>query len=103
MMAGYYSPRLRLRGIPEGCLLRPGGPTRPPRQLLAREVFRVAFYMPHDHPDISLGVSHAIDSYMRAVGEGPRTITYAHINYSEGAPLTESQTLGIRRLTSRAL
>ncbi|HYO58219.1 type VI immunity family protein [Archangium sp.] len=61
-------------------------------------MFRVAFYMPHNHPDISLGVSHAIDSYMRAVGEGPRTITYAHINYSEGAPLTAVRWDEVRRV-----
>ncbi len=89
-MADDY-PRLRLRGVPEVQVLRQGGPPRPRRQLLAREVLRITFYMPHDHPDIALGVSHAIDSYMRAVGEGPRTITHAHINYSEGAPLTASR------------
>lgn len=43
-------------------------------------------------------MSHAIDSYMRAVGEWPRTITYAHINYSEGAPLTAARWDEVRRV-----
>ncbi|HYO56213.1 type VI immunity family protein [Archangium sp.] len=63
-----------------------------------REVFRVIFYLPHDHPDIALGVSHAIDSYMHAVGEGPRTISHAHINHSEGAPLTAARWGEVRRV-----
>jgi hypothetical protein len=61
-------------------------------------VFRITFFMPHDHPDIAPGVSHAINSYMDAVGEGPRTITHAHINYSEGAPLTASRWDDVHRV-----
>ncbi|MGZ3456979.1 MAG: type VI immunity family protein [Archangium sp.] len=61
-------------------------------------MFRFAFYMPHDHPDIGLGVSHAIDSYMRAVGQGPRTITHAYIDDDEGAPLTAARWETIRRI-----
>ncbi|MGZ3456980.1 MAG: type VI immunity family protein [Archangium sp.] len=96
MMAGDY-PCLRPRGnrLARTSLHRP---PRPRRELLAREVFRLVFYMPHDHPDIGLGVSHAIDSYMRAVGEGPRTITHAHIDYSEGSPLTAKRWETVRRV-----
>jgi len=84
-------PRLRLRGIPENRMLRQEGSKTTHRQVLAREVFRIAFYMPHDHPMLASGVSHAIDDYIRAVGAGPGTITHAHINYSEGAPLSETR------------
>jgi hypothetical protein len=65
--------------------------------LLAREVVRIAFYMPHDHPDLSAGVLHAIDSYMRAVGQGPRTIDFVHISHDEGARLTEEKWGWVRR------
>jgi len=94
-------PRLRLRGVPDPRVLRLGGlggPPRPRRQLLAREVFRVVFYMPHDHPDIALGVSHALDSYLRAVGEGPQRIHSVSLNHDEGAPLTEERWSWVRRL-----
>jgi hypothetical protein len=93
-MVGSY-PRLRLRGIPEVRVL---GAPPPRRQLLAREVFRVTFYMPHDHPDIGLGVSHAIDSYMRAVGEGPKTINYVSFSHDEGSALTAEQWGWVRHL-----
>jgi hypothetical protein len=95
-MARNY-PRLRLRGIPENWPFQQGVPIRPRRPLLAREVFRVAFYLPHDHADIAPGVSHAIDSYMGAVGEGPGTISYGHINHSEGSPLTAERWESLRR------
>jgi TseV toxin immunity protein TsiV len=85
-------PRLRLRGVPTDSWKRQGGELpRQRRQLLAREVFRVAFYMPHDHPEISLGVSHAMDVYMRAVGEGPGTIQFVHYNHHEGSRLTAEE------------
>src|SRR3954471_23770712 len=96
MMAGDY-PRLRPRGT-RRVRTSLHKPPRPRRELLAREVFRLAFYMPHDHPDIALGVSHAIDSYMGAVGEGLRTITHAHIDDCEGAPLTAKRWETIRRV-----
>jgi hypothetical protein len=95
-MTGDY-PRLRPRG---SRLVRLSfhKPPRCRRQLFAREVFRLVFYMPHDHPDIAPGVSHAIDSYMRAVWLGPRTITHAYINDDEGGPLTEKRWERIRRV-----
>lgn len=97
-MNGHY-PRLRLRGIPPGrWKLYDGEPPRPRRELLAREVVRVAFYMQHDHPDLSLGVSHAIDSYIRAVGQGPRTINSVHFSHDEGSRLTEERWTWVSRL-----
>ncbi|WP_245814419.1 type VI immunity family protein [Cystobacter ferrugineus] len=97
-MANDY-PRFRLRGIPEvRVLMSPGGIQRPHRRLLAREVFRIAFYMPHDHPDIAQGVGHAIDCYMRAVGEGPKTINYVSRSYDEGSALTTEQWGWVRLL-----
>ncbi len=95
-MAGDY-PRLRLHGTLENQLLHPGGFERPPR-LLAREVFRVAFFLPHDHPDLSIGVSHAIDSYLSAVGEGAGTINFVHYNHHEGSRLTAEEWRLVRGL-----
>jgi hypothetical protein len=92
-------PRLRLRGIPPGrWKLHDGEPPRQRRQLLAREVVRIIFYMPHEHPELSLGVSHAIDSYIRAVGQGPQTINYAYFSHDEGFRLTEEQWSWVRQL-----
>jgi hypothetical protein len=59
---------------------------------------RLAFYMPHDHPEIASGVAHAVESYMRAVGQGPRTIQHAFINDDEGDALTEERWSYIREL-----
>jgi hypothetical protein len=54
--------------------------------------------MPHDHPDISQGVAHAIDSYMRAIGEGPATINYVHFDHDEGTRLTAECWDYVRRI-----
>ncbi|PTL76801.1 hypothetical protein DAT35_48435 [Vitiosangium sp. GDMCC 1.1324] len=59
---------------------------------------RLVFYMPHDHPEIASGVSHAVESYMRAVGQGPRTINHAYLNDDEGDALTEERWIYIRKL-----
>jgi hypothetical protein len=96
-MVGRY-PRLRLRGIPEVRVLGPGGLHRPLRRLMAREVFRMVFYMPHDHPDLALGVSHAIDTYMHGVGEGPKTIHYVSRSHEEGSVLSAEQWARARHL-----
>jgi hypothetical protein len=66
--------------------------------LLARDVVRLAFYLPHDHPEIASGVSHAVESYLRAVGQGPGTIHHAFINDDEGDALTEERWGYIREL-----
>jgi hypothetical protein len=59
---------------------------------------RLAFYLPHDHPEIASGVEHAIASYLRAVGQGPRTLSHAFINDDEGDALTEERWSYIREL-----
>lgn len=85
-------PRIRYRG------LRPGSIRPRRRELLARDVFRIAFYLPHDHPEIASGVSHAVESYLRAVGQGPKTIHRAIINDDEGDDLTEERWSHLHRL-----
>ncbi|WNG51782.1 DUF3396 domain-containing protein [Archangium minus] len=92
-------PRIRHRGRPPGRVkLWSGEEPRFPRQLLARDVVRFAFYLPYDHPDIASGVSHAVESYMRAVGQGSKTINYAFTNDDEGDALHEERWSYIRRL-----
>ncbi|WP_233261492.1 type VI immunity family protein [Vitiosangium sp. GDMCC 1.1324] len=66
-------------------------------ELLAREVIRLAFYLPYDHPDIAASVGLALDSYMQAVGEGPETIDEAFIDDDEGAPLSPERWSAIRQ------
>lgn len=89
-MTPHY-PRLRLRGIPPGhWKFHEGEPPRPRCEFLARDVFRLAFYLPHDHSDIAEGVLHAVNSYIQAVGEGPKTINHVYLGGNdEGAPLTQ--------------
>ncbi|MFL5354426.1 type VI immunity family protein [Archangium sp.] len=67
-------------------------------QLLAREVIHFAFYMPHDHPDLAAGVSHAFDCYMNAVGEGPDTINACAIGSSGYGPLSDERRTRIPQL-----
>jgi hypothetical protein len=54
-------------------------------------VVRIAFYLPYDHLEIASGVSRAVESYLRAVGQGPRTINHCYINDDEGAALSEER------------
>jgi hypothetical protein len=54
--------------------------------------------LPHDHPDLSSGVSHAIDRYLRAVGEGPGTLNFVHYNQHEGSRLTAEEWRLVRGL-----
>ncbi|MCY1074255.1 type VI immunity family protein [Archangium lansingense] len=65
-------------------------------ELLAREVIRLAFFLPHDHPDVASGVSLALDSYMQMVGEGPESINEAFVDDDEGAPLSPDRWKSIR-------
>jgi hypothetical protein len=90
-MMGERYPRLRLRGIP-------GGSFHPRRQLLAREVFRIVFYLPHDHPDIASGVSQALARYIQAVGEGPKSIHDVSVSHDEGGLLTPERWDLVRHL-----
>lgn len=84
-------PRIRHRGRRPGYVKLWSGetPRFPLRELLARDVVRFAFYLPYDHPEISSGVSHAVERYLRAVGQGPRTINHVYTNEDEGDALTE--------------
>ena len=56
-------------------------------RLLIRESVRIAFYLPHDHVDMAPGVSRALESYMRTVGEGPETICHWASSSGEYVPL----------------
>jgi TseV toxin immunity protein TsiV len=97
-MTPHY-PRIRHRGRRPGYVKLWSGETpRFPRELLARDVVRFAFYMPHDHPEIASGVNHAVESYMRAVGQGPTTIDHSFTNDDEGDALTEDRWDYIREL-----
>jgi hypothetical protein len=91
-------PRIRHRGT--ALIHRRLSAEAPPheRELLARDVVRLAFYLPHDHPDIASGVEHAVESYLRAVGQGPETIHHAVINDDEGDALSEERWSYIREL-----
>jgi hypothetical protein len=92
-------PRIRHRGRRPGYVKLWSGETpRFPRELLARDVVRFAFYLPHDHLEIASGVSHAIESYMRVVGQGLTTINHSFINDDEGDALTEERWSDIHHL-----
>ncbi|AKJ00284.1 uncharacterized protein DUF3396 [Archangium gephyra] len=66
-------------------------------ELLAREVVRLAFYLPYDHPDIAPGVSLALDSYLQAVGEGSATLHESFVDDDEGAPLSPERWKAVRQ------
>ncbi|WP_395819352.1 type VI immunity family protein [Archangium minus] len=82
--------------------IRPYGIYPPKKEagerLLAREVIHFAFYMPHDHPDLAAGVSHALDCYMNAVGEGPDTINSCTFGSHAQSPLSDERWKRIRQL-----
>lgn len=50
------------------------GPTRQGERLLVSDAVHIVFYLPYDHVDVATGVSRALDSYVRTVGEGPETV-----------------------------
>ncbi len=94
-----HLPRIRHRGRRPGYVKLWSGKTPHfPRELLARDVIRITFYLPHDHPDIATGVSHAVETYLNAVGRGLRTINHTFTNDDEGAALTEERWSYIRYL-----
>jgi len=96
------SPRIRHRGRRPGYVQLWSGetPRFPLRELLARDVVRFAFYLPYDHPEIASGVSHAVKSYLCAVGQGPGTINHVYTNDDEGDALTEETWSYLHRLLS---
>ena len=91
-------PRLRLRGVCGLRVPREGGPPRPRRRLLAREVFRLAFYLPHDHPPLAAGVGQALERYLDAVDGRARRLLSVSLSHDEGAPLTAERWSQVRRL-----
>ncbi|MFE8602652.1 type VI immunity family protein [Archangium violaceum] len=44
-------------------------------RLIARDVVRIVFFVPRDHFDIADGVSHTLDSYLRAVSAYPDALS----------------------------
>jgi hypothetical protein len=44
-------------------------------RLLVRDLFRIVFFLPHDHFDIAAGVSHALDAYVRAMTGRPAALS----------------------------
>lgn len=78
--------------------IRHHGPSRQGERLLIRETIRVTFYMPHDHVELATGVSRALDSYIRAVGEGPETVCGWAPGGGEYAALNAEQWARIRHL-----
>lgn len=54
--------------------IRRHGPTRQGDRLLISNILRMTFYLPHDHVELGAQVGQALDSYVRAVGEGPETV-----------------------------
>jgi hypothetical protein len=82
--------------------IRPYGVYPPEKEvgerLLAREVIHLAFYMPHDHPDIAAWVSHAFEYHMSAVGEGPDTINSCAFGAYAHGPLSEGRWKRVRQL-----
>ncbi|WP_395847078.1 type VI immunity family protein [Cystobacter fuscus] len=63
-------------------------------------MIRFAFYLPHDHPEIAEGVSHAVEVYMHGVGQGPKTIRHSFTDDDEGDALTVERWSYVRRLLS---
>lgn len=78
--------------------IRRYGPTRQGEQLLIREAVHLVFYMPHDHVELATGVSRALDSYIRAVGEGPETVCGWAPGGGEYSSLNAEQWARIRHL-----
>ncbi len=52
--------------------------------MFAREVVRLAFYMPHDHHDLAPHVRRVLDVYINATGAGPDILS--HGEELEGEP-----------------
>ena len=57
-------------------------------RLIARDLVRIVFFVPRDHFDIAAGVSHALDSYLRAVEGQPAALREYTCCYWEPAKLS---------------
>ncbi|HYO59959.1 type VI immunity family protein [Archangium sp.] len=57
-------------------------------RLLVRDLVRIVFFVPHDHFDIAPAVSHALDSYLRAVSDQPGALSEYVCCYWESRKLS---------------
>jgi hypothetical protein len=58
-------------------------------RLLVRELFRIVLFLPYDHFDIAAGVSHALDTYVRAVAGRPAALSEYTCCFGEAFKLGE--------------
>ncbi|HEX5751454.1 MAG TPA: type VI immunity family protein [Archangium sp.] len=85
------SPRIRISGpVRTRSWTRETGATeRIEDRLLIRDLVRIVFFVPCDHFQISAGVSHALDSYLRAVEGHPEALSRYTCCYWEPRDLSE--------------
>jgi len=71
------SPRVRISGTLTNSSWTPeqGTVERVEHRLLVRDLFRIVFFLPYDHFDIAAGISHALDTYLRAVEGHPPALS----------------------------
>lgn len=69
-------------------------------RLLVRELFRIVFFLPYDHFDIAAGVSHALDTYVRAVEDRPTALSEYICCWGEAFKLSEQGWERIRDILS---
>jgi Protein of unknown function (DUF3396) len=58
-------------------------------RLIARDIVRIVFFVPHDHFEIAAGVSHALDGYLRAVKNSPSALLEYTCCYWEPSKLSD--------------
>ncbi|HYO72517.1 MAG TPA: type VI immunity family protein [Archangium sp.] len=85
------SPRIRLSGpVRAKTWTRETGVIeRIEDRLLIRDLVRIVFFVPYDHFQIAAGVSHALDSYLRAVETHPEALSRYTCCYWEPRTLSE--------------
>lgn len=85
------SPRIRLSGpVRTKTWTRETGVIeRIEDRLLIRDLVRIVFFVPCDHFQIAAGVSHALDSYLRAVEGHPEALSRYTCCYWEPRELSE--------------
>lgn len=84
-------PRIRLSGpVKTKTWTRETGVVeRMEDRLLVRDLVRIVFFVPYDHFQIAAGVSHALDSYLRAVEGHPEALARYTCCYWEPRGLSE--------------
>ena len=85
------SPRIRISGpVRSKTWTRETGVVeRLEERLLVRDLVRIVFFVPSDHFQIAAGVSHALDSYLRAVEGHPEALSRYTCCYWEPRGLGE--------------